>query len=149
MKRLLLVLLFISVSSVVSAQTVPEVVVSWDVSFWSAGVNPDTGSPISTSNFTKAGAQCNQPLVPAPTLPVVNPTKISLDDPDVAGRSCILGPTTSSGVLMALPLGNGIFATVIGRGATLQSARSAVSNPFNRAIVPAPPIVPTSLRVSP
>lgn len=149
MKKFVLALTFGGLASVASAQVVPEAVVSWDVEFYVAGVAPGVGSPISTSNFAKSTATCGVPTVGLPGGTIVSPTKIRVDDPLNVGLDCILGPTTSAGLLLALPLGNGIFGVAIARGATLVSARSAASNPFNRAIVPAPPIVPTNLRVLP
>lgn len=150
MIRLLIAcVVFLGTAALASAQVVPEQTLSWDVEFWAAGVNPATGSPIQAANILKSASTCNLTPVPVPTGVVLNPTKIYVDDPDNAGRSCQLAPTTSAGLLMSVPLGSNHFATARARGATLVSARSAASNPFSRAIVPAPPPVPTAVAVTP
>lgn len=142
---ILLVVLLILAGAVVFGQEVPEAVVSWDIQFFQAGVNPDTGTPIQTSNFLKSASSCNQPDNPPFTATVVNPARIVLDDPDNLGRDCVLA--NSSGVLMSVPLGSGLFAVAKARGVSLVSTRSAASNPFNRAIVPIAPAVPAGLKV--
>lgn len=149
MKRYVLIGL-LGIGSMAQAQTVTEPVVSWDVEFWSLGVTPGSGSSINgIQSFAKTGATCDLPPTPAPVLPVVNPTEISLEDPNLPGRDCILGFTQSSGVLAALPLGVGITATARARGATLISPRSAASNPFSRVTVVAAPTTPSRVLVHP
>ena len=131
----------------VAAQTTPEAVVSWDVDIYAAGATPGTSAPVSTMNFAKASAVCNLAPLASPGS-VTNPTKLLVGDPVTSGRDCQLGPTTSDGFLSSLPAQPNMFATAIARGATLTSARSAASNPFNRVVTVAP-LVPTSLRVVP
>lgn len=130
-----------------AAQT--EAVVSWDVRIFLSGVNPDTGMPVQVTTYLKSTSRCNQAKVPSPGDPVVNPTRIVLDDPDtlpVASRDCILGPN-ASGNLSALPFGFAYVAVAVANGATLTSTRSAASNPFARAQVPTAPQPVTGLRV--
>lgn len=151
MKRFVLVLLACGFAAVASAQTAPEETLSWDIEFWSAGVNPATGTPIQSANILKSASTCD--LVPtpenSPTGLVTNPTRIFVQDPERPLRRCQLAPTTSSGLLMSLPAQAGMFATALGRGATLTaSARSAASNPFNRLVVTAPPVT-TGVAVGP
>ena len=143
-----LVLLSLWLLAVPSAAQTPEAVVSWDVEFFLAGVNPATGSPIQTANFTKAASACNQAKVSVPGGTLVNPGRIVLDDPDVANRDCVLGPNAAV-TIGSLPFGVAHFATSRTRGVTTVSDRSAASNPFSRVSVPLPPAVPTGLRVVP
>lgn len=148
MKRLVFCMWLLG-AGIASAQT-PEAVVSWDIEFWSLGVTPGSGSSINgIQSFPKSGATCDLSPTIAPVLPVVNPTEISLEDPNIPGRDCILGFTQSSGVLAALPLGVGITATARARGATLISSRSAASNPFSRVTTTVAPTTPTRVLVHP
>lgn len=134
----------------VRAQTV-EVPVGVDIEFFAAGVSTTTGTPLmAPQNFLLANALCNQTKVAVPGS-VTNPTIIAIDDPaDPATpptRECILGPGTS-GVLVSVPIGAGIRATaaMIGdRGG--RSARSAPSNPFDRAVVYLPPAAAKGIRI--
>lgn len=151
MTRIILALGVLLIASLASAQVAPEPTVSWDIEFWSAGVNTATGTPITSVNILVSASTCDLAPTPAntPTGTIVNPTRIYVDDPARPGRRCQMAPTTSSGLLMSLPAQAGMFATALGRGATLTaSARSAASNPFSRLVV-APPPVATGVGVVP
>jgi hypothetical protein len=140
-----LALFLVLMPGILQAQDVPEAVVSWDVEFFAAGVNPATGSPISPAvNFLRSAAACGQARV-SPVLPVVNPTAIRLEDPANAALDCALA--ASAGVLVGIPVGAGYVATAKAHGATLASVRSAASNPFSRAVIVVPPLVPAPPRI--
>lgn len=145
MRKFALLIAFLMIAAHLEAQTTPEAVVSWDIEIYAAGAIPGTNTPVSIMNFTKATATCNLTPIANPGT-VSNPTKIFLGDPINAGKDCQVGPTTSDGFLMSLPAQAGMFAIAIAKGATLSSARSAASNPFNRVITIAP-VVPANLRV--
>ena len=130
------------------AQTVQEAVVSWDVEFFAQGVNTATGSPIqAATNFLLSTAACNQAFFAIPPASVLNPTVMQVSDPVNVGRACTL--SNASAILMGVPIGAGYTATAKARGATTVSARSAASNPFDRAVVLVPPPVPAAVRVLP
>lgn len=142
----LLLGLLLPSSSIVYAQDQPEAVASWTVSFWAAGVNPDTGAPIiSPATYLRSTSQCGQPAVPVPGL-VTNPDRIRLADPDNNTLDCQLGPNTQQ-ALFSLPLGTGYTATATANGATTSSTRSAQSNPFARAVIVVAPSVPVGVKV--
>lgn len=128
------------------AQEVKQEVVSWQVQFLAAGADPVTGTPVQTATFNRADSLCGQPAVPVPSGTVVNPTEIRVADPADTTKDCILGPN-ASGALISVPLGNGYVVVVVARGATTVSARSAPSNPFDRALIMVPPNVPARIVV--
>lgn len=148
-RRLLTLATLLLLATPAAAQSVPETVLSWDLKFFSAGVNPATGAPLLSANITVAASTCDLAPITVPPGPIVNPTRIFIDDPALPGRVCQLAPTTSAGLLLSVPLGVGIVATAEARGATQVSPRSAASAPFTRAIVPVAPAVPTNLRITP
>lgn len=148
MKRLMLSIALILFAAPSFAQTVPEALVSWDVEFFAQGVNPATGSPIqAATNFLLSAASCNQTFVVIPPGSVLNPTVIQIADTANVGKACTL--SNASTMLMSVPVGIGYKATAKARGATLASARSAASNPFDRAVVVVPPPVPAEIRILP
>jgi hypothetical protein len=141
------VLLILSAVTV-SAQQVPETIVSWDLEVFASGVNTATGSPIyGPLNFLRSTSTCGQAKVTVPSI-VINPSIISVDDPADTTKACHLGPN-SAGVLISAPLGTGLRATLRAKGATLSSPRSAASNPFDRSVVPVAPVVPTGVALLP
>lgn len=131
------------------AQDAPETPVSWTAEFFAAGVNTQTGAPTTTFPFTLANVTCNLAVVALPPPPMINPTKIRFADPFTAGRECEVDPakSTVTTVLFAIPIGTGWTATLKAHGATLVSARSAASNPFNRAVIAAAPAVPAAVKM--
>jgi hypothetical protein len=150
MLNAILIVVFVALASPVAAQTAPEQTLSWDLEFWAAGVVPGIGLPLNgIQNFTVASSLCDMPLIVVPTGPLVNPTQLSVNDPNIIGRDCILNSVTASGTLLALPLGTGITGTARARGATLISLRSAASNPFNHAVLVVAPMTPSRVVVRP
>lgn len=147
MKRLIISLALTLIAAPAFAQTVPETLVSWDVEFFANGVNTATGSPIQATNFLLSAAACNQTFTAIPAGTLLNPTGIQVTDPVNAGKACTLA--NASTVLMSVPIGIGYKATAKARGATTVSARSAASNPFDRAVVLVPPSVPVEIRILP
>jgi len=140
----------VALAAPAAAQTAPEVTLSWDWEFWAAGVVPGVGQPLNgIQNFTKAASLCDMPVAIVPTIPIVNPTRLQLSDPDLVTRDCIMPAVTAAGTLAALPLGNGVTGTARARGATLISLRSAASNPFSRAVLVVAPGTPARVVVLP
>jgi len=123
-----------------SAQT--GALVSVELQIYNPGVDPVTGQPVQVNSFTYATAVCNQGPPPPPAATAFNPTRILWVD-TIAGRVCI---ADRGAVLNALPILPGDYRGTItvtdDRG--LVSPRSAASNPFARAGLPA---ARTGLRV--
>lgn len=146
-RLLLAALVVMAFPAICGAQDVPEQVLGWDVEFFAAGVNTQTGSPmLGPINFLKAQAQCGQPKQPVPSGSVLNPTAMAVQDPNDPTKDCVLGPNVA-GVLLSVPIGTNYLATLRAKGATQTSARSAPSNPFDRALVPVAPPVPSGVKV--
>jgi hypothetical protein len=109
-------------------------VASYTMEVWSAGVNPASGSPVTSTTFLVGTVTCNQAAITVPGT-VINPTRLVWDDPAVAGKVCIA--TINSTVLTALPNGLGYFVTLRAVDtAGLVSARSTASNSFNQQVPP-------------
>jgi hypothetical protein len=141
MQKLLIVVFLFAASLTVSAQAA---ITKYDQQVFAPGVSPVTGSPQWTNSYVASLAVCGQTLVVG-TGSVVNPTKIAFDDPNAAGKVCII--TLASALLTALPNGVGYTSTLTQTDNLGQtSARSAASNPFDKQGVPG---VLTGLRVVP
>lgn len=121
-----------------------ESIVSRDVGFFLAGVDPAAGGqPFQApTNYPLSGTTCGQAKVSVIGT-VTNPTDIRIDDPADNSKDCILTPSVA--VLAAIPFGTGYRAASRSNGATKQSAWSTLSNPFDRASLPPP--TPTGVRV--
>jgi hypothetical protein len=120
------------------AQTVP---IPTDYTFAAYSEANQAGSPISTYDFAKAAALCDQPVV-AVTGVTTNPRYIRWTDPERPTRDCVLDTGVSTGVLFSLPFGGRYIGkltakTMIG-GVEFVSDASAASNPFVRGAAPAP-----------
>jgi hypothetical protein len=139
---LLTVLALLVLPAWVQAQTpVPPLPTSYTVRF-NLEANP-TGAPVTTYDFQKSAAVCNQAPTPVDlTTVVVNPRYIRFDDPAMAGRECVFDTGTAAGPLFALPAGRD-RATLVGKvtqdGVELVSEASNTSNPFVRGAAPARP----------
>lgn len=99
------------------------------------------GTPISTYEFMKAGALCDQPIVTITSLQQ-NPRYIRWADPERPTRDCVLDTGASSGVLFSLPFGGRYIGKLTSRvtsgGIEFNAGPSAPSNPFVRGAAPAP-----------
>ena len=143
--RSVLVAGFILVGTSAYAQVAPEPLVSREVGYFNAGVDPNTGAPIQAPNlYLSSQAVCNLTKVSV-TGTVVNPTKIRFDDPADTTRDCEIPTNVSGGHLASIPFGTGYRAAARSRGANTVSVWSAVSNPFD--IVRVAPAVPTGVRI--
>jgi len=75
-------------------------------------------TPITEAEFSPAAVNCNQ-LPPPPTASTINPTRVTWDDPAVAGRVCQWTDATG-GPLLGLPIGpyeaTLQFTNMVGRG---------------------------------
>ncbi len=144
--RSLCVCLMLLIASVASAQ-VPEAVVSRDVAFWAAGVDPNllSSTPLTgITNVPNSQVTCNLAKATVPPGVLVNPTMIRFDDPADVTKDCQVNPSVAQPLLAAVPFGSGIRGSVRARGATTISVWT-LSNPFDRAAVPVAPV--TNVRV--
>lgn len=134
------------IAAAAQAQVAPEPLVSRDVGYFAAGVDPASGgSPIQApNNYPASAATCGQAKV-AVSGTVTNPTTLRFDDPSDVSRDCVVPASTVGGALASVPFGTGYRAAARSRGANTVSAWSALSNPFDVARVP--PAVPTGVRV--
>lgn len=131
----------LSLSSRGQAQTIA----SYEVQFYQPGVDATTGAPFTTLTIPASSVTCNQAKSALPSTPIINPKKISWDDPaNPTTRDCVVDAST---FLMALPVVSGSYtATMTATDSVpLTSTRSAPSNPFGRS---APPAARTGLKVS-
>jgi hypothetical protein len=148
MRKVLLVASFCLYASLANAQT--GALTNIRIDFFAVGVDPAVGKPIQTTTIPVAAWLCNQPLFPAPPPSVTNPTTIIWEDPAIvppaAARLCIVN---NNAILIGLPISAiQYFATgVYTNDFVLSGSRSAASNPFSRAVVATPPVVPTGLQV--
>ena len=129
-----------------SAQT-PEAIVSYDVGYFSAGIDPALGgAPIQAPNIYPAStAVCGLvPKTPAPVTSVTNPTRLLWDDPANTAADCRL-TISSPALLISIPTGTGYRAALRARGATSVGDWSLLSNPFD--VAPVPPLIPRNVRV--
>lgn len=128
------------------AQPTPEAIVGYTIAFYSQGADPATAQPVQSNQYALNAITCGQsPKITAPTTTVVNPARVSFDDPsDPANKDCIITLNQAT-TIYAVPIGTYV-AYGYARGATQTSARSAASNPFSRQVVPVPPPVPTGFR---
>jgi len=108
---------------------------------------PD-GAPISSFDFLKSAALCDQAPTPPPSGVQVNPRFIRWTDPANASRDCVLDTGATSGVLFAMPFGGQYIgkmtAKVIVGGVPVSASASDPSNPFVRGT---PPAVAVGVRV--
>jgi hypothetical protein len=120
---------------------VKETISGWDLEVWPKGADPATQAPLSLASFGKDTALCNLPVTPPPTGTVINPTTARLADPETLNRECELNAQAFFG---AVPLGTGYFTTARAKGGTsgMMSARSVISNSFDRVAEVIPPPVP-------
>lgn len=133
-RRVILAVIFL-VLSVTSAMAQAPNIAQYHQLVFGPGVDPQTGSPIWTNDYTATAATCN--LV-APTVPatVTNPTAIFFDDQAHPGMSCQI--LIASTMLPAIPNGPGYVAVLTQTDNLGQtSARSAASNPFAKQGIPA------------
>jgi hypothetical protein len=121
-----------------------EAPVSYDLQIFAAGVNPVTGSPITTSNIPAGSFVCNLPPVTAPPGLTATPRYVYWDDPALPGRDCRVD---RGALFVALPVGTGFTATMTATHAGGTSARSAASNPF--PVLISAPVVVTGVVVTP
>jgi concanavalin A-like lectin/glucanase superfamily protein len=128
----------IGVDLATPVETVRDPVVSWTLDVYAHGaVDGQLGAPIASSGFPKTGAICNLAPTPPPEGPVRNPTTARVSDPEIAGRECEI---VIESFVLALPVGAGYASTATAIGQTgSQSARSALSNTFDRVAVVVPP----------
>jgi hypothetical protein len=138
-------LALVLIAAAAQAQIAPEPVVSRDVAYFNAGVDPAAGGqPVQPpNNYPASAAVCGQAKVNPGT--VTNPTEIRFDDPADATRDCVVPASTAGGDLASIPFGTGYRAAARARGANTVSVWSALSNPFDIARVP--PATPTGVRV--
>jgi hypothetical protein len=108
----------------------------------------NTVQQTATLNFP-TGWSCGQkPKIPRPTVAVVNPTRIILDDPADATADCIFTDSaTANGGLFSLPFGTNTYESTlknVSSGGT--SPESARSNLFTHP--GAAPPAPTGTRIA-
>lgn len=122
-----------------------ESIVSRDVGFFAAGVDPAAGGqPIQApTNFPLSQTTCGQAKQTVSGT-VVNPSEVRFDDPADVTKDCVI-TAAAAGVIASIPFGVGYKAAARSRGATTVAAWSALSNPFDRAALPPP--TPTNVRV--
>ncbi len=146
MKLGVLVLFALLVVTGVASAQVPESIVSRDIGYFQAGVDPATGGvPFQTNNYTVAQTICGQPRVATPSGTVINPSEVRFDDPANPSLQCVIPSGVAGAHLQSIPVGTGYRAAARSKGATLTSSWSALSNPF--AIQPVAPVTPNGVVV--
>jgi len=136
----MLVLLFLSVTPA-AAQVEPTVSYSLGI-FASTVTDPNVGPPVAAPVvYPVAQVTCGQPKI-VPPVTISNPTEARFDDPSNATLDCRF---TIAPQVTALPIGTAYRAASRANGATVTSAWSTLSNPFDRALTPPP--VPVNTRV--
>lgn len=130
-RKFLVVVGFVLMSSVVSAQSISK----WTVRTYNAGA----GTPLQSFDLLAANVVCNQAPISGST---VNPDKVVFDDPINAGKVCVW-TDPGTGPLFAVPFGGSYEATLTATNSTGTSPESTRS-PFTRPGFA--PGVPTGLK---
>lgn len=162
MRVLVLTALMLSLASTLAAQPPPPVVSvpeSWTLIVIGPTGDPLTAPALASRSQLRADVVCNQPPIPDPPLPLINPTKATIEDPFLPpsnNRVCILLMPAN------IPAGTNLRAVATATGTCNNDAttppqpctspRSVVGIPsFNSVplIHSLPPAAPTALRVKP
>ena len=122
--------------------TTKDPVVGWNFEVFGKGAtDAQPGTPIALASVQKTQALCGQPPLVPPVGPVKNPTIARVTDPDMAGKECEL---VIESFVLGLPIGTGYTsaASAVGQTGTT-SARSSLSNAFDRVAIVEPPLPPS------